>query len=136
DDTVAYSGGMNLADPVHGPAAAAREDRPASTGWRDVHLRVVGPQQAEVAESFARSWQLAHGQEIKRRTRAYRLGMLAPAEESIQFFDSGPGLKHTRAARIFLRVLKQARQSLTLSMAYFVPVGRVLRALLRAHRRG
>src|SRR5207237_1523942 len=34
------------------------------------------------------------------------------------------------------RLIRAARHSVTLSMAYFVPVGRVLRELLRAHRRG
>jgi cardiolipin synthase len=136
DDMVAYFGGMNLADPVHLSAIKKTENHPASAGWRDVHIRMTGPQQADVAESFERSWRKAHGEEIKRRTRAYRLGMLAPGVESIQFFDSGPGLKHTRAGRIFTRLFKSARHTLTLSMAYFLPVGRVLRALLRAHRRG
>jgi cardiolipin synthase A/B len=136
DDRIAYFGGMNLADPVHVSVSEKTAKVPASTGWRDVHIRLTGPQQAQIAESFERSWRLAHGEEIKRRTRAYRLGVLAPGEESIQFFDSGPGLKHTRAGRIFARLFKSARQTLTLSMAYFLPVGRVLRALLRAHRRG
>ena len=136
DETVAYFGGMNLADPVHVSDFDAADRAPVSAGWRDVHIRLAGPQQAEVAESFERSWRLAHGEEIKRRSRAYRKGLLAHGEESIQFFDSGPGLKHTRAGRIFSRALKNAKHTLTLSMAYFLPVGRVLRALLRAHRRG
>jgi cardiolipin synthase A/B len=136
DDTVAYFGGMNLADPVHVSATEKTDKVPASTGWRDVHVRLTGPQQMEVAESFKRSWRLAHKEQIKRRSRAYRLGVLAAGVESIQFFDSGPGLRHTRAGRIFARLFKRAGHTLTLSMAYFLPVGRVLRALLRAHRRG
>src|SRR5262249_32701078 len=91
---------------------------------------------AEVAESFDRSWRRAHGEEIKRRPLSYRRGLLARGEESIQFFDSGPGLKHTRAARVFRRLLKAARRNVTLSMAYFLPVGKVLTELLRAHQRG
>jgi cardiolipin synthase len=109
---------------------------PSSAGWRDVHVRMVGPQQAEIAESFRRSWQLAHGRRVKRRPRAYRQALLAGGIEGIQFFDSGPGLKHTRAARVINRLLAAARKSITLSMAYFLPVGGVLRQLIRAHRRG
>jgi cardiolipin synthase len=136
DNRVAYFGGMNLADPS-GPALAEQaEQLPASAGWRDVHVRLSGPQQAEVAESFERSWRRAHRLPIERRSPSYRQAFLAAGEESIQFFDSGPGRKHTRAARVFYRVLTQAQRSLTLSMAYFLPVGRVLRELLRAHRRG
>jgi cardiolipin synthase len=136
DDTIAYFGGMNIAEPVHVTASEKPAKMPASSGWRDVHVRLTGPQQSEIAESYERSWRLAHGEEIKRRTRAYRLGVLAPGAESIQFFDSGPGLKHTRAGRIIARLFKGARHTLTLSMAYFLPVGRVMRALLQAHRRG
>jgi cardiolipin synthase len=84
DDTVAYFGGMNLADPVHVSVTERIGGLPVSAGWRDVHIRLIGPQQAEVAESFERSWRFAHKEEIKRRTRAYRLGMLAPGVESIQ----------------------------------------------------
>jgi cardiolipin synthase len=136
DDRVAYFGGMNLADVTHQSASEEVESLPASTGWRDVHIRLTGPQQWEVAESFERSWLRARHQRVPRRSRAYRRAALAAGEESIQFFDSGPGLKHTRASRVFTRVLAGSRHRIAMSMAYFLPVGRVLRELLRAHRRG
>src|SRR5207237_5125838 len=56
--------------------------------------------------------------------------------ESIQIFDSGPGQKHTRAARVFAQLIRRAQRRLALSMAYFLPVGPVLGQLVRAHRRG
>ena len=68
--------------------------------------------------------------------RLYQLGLPAEGVESIQFFDSGPGRKHTRAARVFSQLIRRAQRRLVLSMAYFLPVGPVLRQLLRAHRRG
>jgi cardiolipin synthase len=135
DDRVAYFGGMNLVDQRR-TFTEPPQDLPASSGWRDVHVRLQGPQQAEIAESFERSWRRAHGEEIPRRTRAYRRAVLAPGEESVQFFDSGPGLRHSRAGRVFTRLLNRAAHTVLLSMAYFVPVGRVRRALVRAHRRG
>lgn len=135
DDRVVYFGGMNLVDTTLG-LVVSKEALPASAGWRDVHLRLTGPQQGEVAESFERSWRRAHGEPIARRPRAYRRALLARGEESIQFFDSGPGLKYSRAARLFTRLMRAARRSITFSMAYFLPVGGVLRELLRAPRRG
>lgn len=135
DDQVAYFGGMNVVDTTLG-LVVSREALPASAGWRDVHIRLTGPQQGEVAESFERSWRRAHGERIARRPREYRRGQLAAGEESIQFFDSGPGLKYSRAARLFARLIRTARRSITFSMAYFLPVGGVLRELLRAPRRG
>ena len=136
DDQVAYLGGMNLLDQGSAALAERAEHLPMSAGWRDVHVRLTGPQQKELAESFERSWRRARGLPIKRRPRSYRRALPAPGEESIQFFDSGPGPKHTRAARVFTQLIRRAKQRLALSMAYFLPVGPVLRQLLRAHRRG
>jgi cardiolipin synthase len=135
DDTVAYFGGMNVIDTTRGMVPPT-EPLPISAGWRDLHIRLTGPQQREVAESFERMWRQAHGEKISRRPKAYRRGLLAGGPESIQFFDSGPGLKNTRAARLFVRLIRSARRRITFSMAYFLPVGNVLRELLRAPRRG
>ncbi len=136
DNHVAYFGGMNLVDQSGVQRVEDLETLPASSGWRDVHVRLVGPQQKEVAESFERSWRLAHGLPVKRRPRPYRKALLAGGEESIQFFDSGPGLKHTRAGRLFARLLRAARHRITFAMAYFLPVGGVLREFFRARKRG
>jgi cardiolipin synthase len=136
DDRIGYFGGMNLFD----QSSAANEGQtgsfPGSIGWRDVHVRLTGPQFAGLAESFQRSWDRAHKRPVKRRSLAYRQGQLSSAAESIQFFDSGPGLANTRAARVFSRLFCVARKNIVMSMAYFLPVGYVLRDLLRAHRRG
>jgi cardiolipin synthase len=137
DDAVGYFGGMNLIDHT-ASAHVVGKPVPATNGWHDVHLRLAGPQQAELAESFERSWARAQGQKITRRSRAYRRARLpgsGPAE-SIRFFDSGPGLKYSRAARVYDRLLRRAEHNITIAMAYFVPVGRVLRALLAARKRG
>ncbi len=136
DDRIAYFGGMNVVDATSPLVVAQAEHLPLSAGWRDVHVRLVGPQQGEVAESFDRSWRRAHGHLVKSRPKAYRQGQLADEEESIQFFDSGPGRIRSRAYRLFNRLIQSARQKLTFSMAYFLPVGSVLRNLLRARKRG
>jgi cardiolipin synthase len=136
DDRVAYFGGMNIVDQSNIDPVEDLERVPTSAGWRDIHVRLSGPQQPEVAESFERSWQRAHSQPVPERSRPYREARLAPGEESIQFFDSGPGPGHTRAARLFSRLIRSARHSLTFAMAYFLPVGRVLRDLLKARKRG
>ncbi len=141
DDRVAYFGGMNIVEPttrggVGATAGLSRSGPRDSLGWRDLHVRLVGSQQADVAHSFERSWRRAHGQSIARRPRHYRRGQLAQTAESIHFFDSGPGLKHSRAARVFIRLMGKAEQHIMISMAYFLPAGRVLWAMLRARRRG
>ncbi len=136
DDHVAYFGGMNIVDVSSAVAVARAEHLPMSAGWRDVHVRLDGPQQAEIAESFDRSWRRARGEPVPGQPRDDRPAQLTGDGESIQFFDSGMRKKHTRAGRLFTRLIQQARSKVTLSMAYFLPVGRVLRAFLRARQRG
>lgn len=144
DDSIGYFGGMNLIDNVETVEKQEAEKKPKSSGWRDVHVRLVGPQQGELAVSFDRSWCRAHGEKISKRPRAYRKGRVSgprfpsavSQEESIHFFDSGPGSRYSRAARVFSSLIGHARDSITISMAYFLPVGMVARALLRARRDG
>jgi cardiolipin synthase len=140
DDRIGYFGGMNLVENAEDVGQQKAEGRPTSSGWRDVHVRVVGPQQCELAESYERSWARAHGEKVPRRPRSYRRALQAVtaggSEESIRFFDSGPGTRYSRAGRVFARLIRRARFQITLSMAYFIPVGLSLRALLGARRRG
>src|SRR5438874_9832013 len=49
DDRVAYFGGMNLVAQGSAALVAPAEHLPVSAGWRDVHVRLTGPQQPELA---------------------------------------------------------------------------------------
>lgn len=136
DDEIAYFGGMNVLDQRTDDAPPAPGQRPRASGWRDVHVRLCGPRQADVAESFERSWRRALKQPNRRRSKAYRRGRFGGAEEGIYFFDSGPGRKYSRASLVLTRLIGRAKTSITMSMAYFLPVGRLLWTLVRARRRG
>lgn len=137
DDDVAYFGGMNFTDPMTPAPAETPLRKPSDTRWRDVHVRLAGPQALEIAESFDRVWRKAHHERVARRPRAYRRGRLpGGASDYIRFFDSGPGLRNSRATRVFRRLFNRSRQSIWLCVAYFIPTPTLLRALWRARRRG
>lgn len=145
DDIAGYFGGMNIIDNVANVGQIRKEDRPRSPGWRDVHVRLAGPQQSQLADSFARQWAQVHGRLFKRVPRKVRRAQTrdlkelakasgSAAEESIHLFDSAPG-RLSRAARLYAWLIRRAQWQITLSMAYFVPVGATLRALLAARKR-
>lgn len=136
DDRCAYFGGMNIHDHGHLFRASPTDSSvdPAAA-WRDLHIRLTGPQQVEVADSFERSWMHAKGEKMTRRPSAYRRAQLSQTDESIHFFDTGPGLKFSRAPRVFRRLLRGSNRSVVLAMAYFIPVGRVMGEIIRARRR-
>jgi cardiolipin synthase len=138
DDAVGYFGGMNIIDNVENVDQQKKQDRPTSSGWRDVHIRLEGPDQRPLAESFERFWKRVHKEPVPRRSRAYRRNAYynEPAGESIRFFDSSPKDKFSRAARVFTHLLRHANRNIFISMAYFIPVGQPMRALLAARKRG
>ena len=103
DDRVAYFGGMNIVDAGSTLSALHAEHLPHSAGWRDIHVRLVGPQQGEIAESFERSWRRAHREPVPRRPPEYRRVQLPDAAEFLRFFDTGPSRRHIRASRLFTR---------------------------------
>jgi cardiolipin synthase A/B len=138
DEQIAYFGGMNVVDQsgIHTPADAKSRHLPAQAGWRDVHVRMVGPRQAEIAASCQRLWRRVHHQPNGRQPRWPVREMLRAPSESLFFFDSRPTFKYRRPQRILVPLIRQARREVTLSTAYFVPMGRVFRELLRARKRG
>jgi cardiolipin synthase A/B len=138
DDRVAYFGGMNIVDQTKAATVeqARAEHLPKSAGWRDVHVRLVGPRQAELADNMDRLWRRIHKQPTDRGPRTWRRRLIVSRKQYLHFFDSSPGFKHSCAARIFTQLIRRAKRSITLSMAYFIPVGRILRELVRASRRG
>ncbi len=138
DDRVAYFGGMNVVDQtdVDTPRDLKAKHLPASAGWRDVHVRMEGRRAVEVAEHFDQLWRRIHRLPRPRRPRVKRRRDARHNGDSFHFYSSQPGFKHSRAARVFTELFRRARRRIVLSMAYFIPVGRVLRALLAARKRG
>jgi cardiolipin synthase len=138
DDRIAYFGGMNVVDQsgIHSTADAKLRHLPRSAGWRDVHVRLAGPRQAEISESCERLWKRV---DHRKRTKSPRWPVrqvLDATDEAIFFFDSRPAFKYRRPQRILVPLIRQARHDITLACAYFVPMGRILRELLKARKRG
>jgi cardiolipin synthase len=137
DDRVAYFGGMNLVDRGGNvPTAECRDPSAAVVSpWRDVHVRMAGPQQALVVQSMEAVWNRVRGAHPGPSPWSRRR-MLRSTHDGIFLFDCSPGLIHRRAARVLVPLVRKARRSITVSVAYFIPEGPVFRALLRARRRG
>ena len=138
DERIAYFGGMNIVDQsgIRSTDDAKARHLPASAGWRDVHVRLVGPKQAEIADSCLRLWRRVHHQKSSRGPRWPVKEVLRATGDEISFFDSRPSFKYRRPQRVLVPLIQQARHEITLAMAYFLPMGRILRELLRARRRG
>lgn len=138
DDTVAYFGGMNLVDQRYltKPSDTKALKLPASAGWRDLHVRLDGPKQSEIAREMERLWRRKTHRSLRTPAAWPIREMLDERVEGIQFFASRPGRPSRRVGRVIAPLLERAEREIIVSMAYFLPMGRVLRELLRARRRG
>ena len=138
DDSIAYFGGMNVVDQseIHSKADAKARHLPASAGWRNVHVRLVGPRQHELAAACDWLWRRVHHLPRTKRPPWPVKQMLAGRQDAIFFFDSRPAFKRRRPQRVFVPLIQRAQREITLCMAYFLPTGSVLRELIRARRRG
>ena len=138
DDQICYFGGMNIVDlsGLNTLQDVKNMHLPMSAGWRDVHVRLVGSKQKEVAQVMDRLWRHVHRLPNVKPSKWNIDALLSSTQDSISFFDFEPLKFSRRAQRMFVPLIHKARKSITLAMAYFIPIGRILSALIKARRRG
>jgi cardiolipin synthase len=138
DNQIAYFGGMNVVDQSGMETVDDVKARrlPMSAGWRDVHVRMIGSKQGEIAEIMERLWKRVNHNRVGRWPRWPVRRMLTSSVDGLWFFDTRPTFKNRRAHRTLVPLIRLAQHDITVSMAYFIPIGRVLRELTRARRRG
>jgi cardiolipin synthase len=120
DDTLAFLGGCNIASEYEGDGVSA--------GWRDGGIAVTGPVVASLVESF--EGQAARATRWQWRRKPGRSG-LVKSGENVSLLLTRPGFRRS-ALRWALRSDLQEAQRVAITMAYFLPVGRMKRLLLRA----
>ena len=120
DDRLAFFGGMNICKSRDAALATQGAALP-SLGWRDVHLRLVGERQAELASEFSRLWDWCHRQRPPRRSPWRMKRLLTTLDDAIFFFASWPARRRRQIEQVFAPLLRAAKHEVLLSMAYFLP---------------
>jgi cardiolipin synthase len=138
DDRLAYFGGMNLVDQGGSlvPGTPSEEHRRGEPPWRDVQVRIAGSQAVQVAAAWNDLWSHVHRLPSESRVNPTPREILRAQGDAVFFFDARPHVKHRRPGRVLVKLIDESRTSITLAMAYFLPFGRIMRALIRARRRG
>jgi cardiolipin synthase A/B len=133
DGKTGFTGGINIADywlPLDDGGA----------GWRDDMVRIDGPAVAGLSDCFSMVWARLRG----RKLRLTDSLLQPPAAETLRRGRS-PAIRilgqrflrtQREISRAYLHYLRRAERSVFIANSYFVPDGRVLRALTRAARRG
>jgi len=133
DGKTGFTGGINIADywlPLDDGGA----------GWRDDMVRIEGPAVAGLSDCFARVWGRLRGRKLSlpdavlqppSSQSGRRLRLPAVRVLGQRFLRT-----QREISRAYLHYLRRAQRRIFIANSYFVPDGRVLRALTRAARRG
>ncbi|NLZ17902.1 MAG: cardiolipin synthase [Desulfobulbaceae bacterium] len=138
DNTIAYSGSQNMADPsFFKPEAGVGE-------WIDLMVRLTGPVVGELKAVFAHDW-------FQETTEFIPLGEISMPDHAdaarfepepmvqhapVQLAPSGPGDTPNAIHSLLLTTIYSARSQLTLTTPYFIPDDGVVEALQAAAHRG
>jgi cardiolipin synthase len=127
DDEVAFVGGFNIASEYDGDGVAR--------GWLDLGIKAEGLLATQLAASFEEMFALAefrHKRFVRLRRGALRRTVTT---SDVQLLLGGPGRGRSPIGQALRKDLVHAR-NVQIIAAYFLPTGRLRRALMRAARRG
>lgn len=125
DSRVAFAGGLNIGDEYAGVGK--------SLYWRDVGVRIEGDAVHELSRLFSESW---HSESASLPLSGYDIVQTAYGEDHIAIVSGGPHHNRSRIRDAFRMAIAGAVKSIKIETPYFVPGPTIMRALLRAARRG
>lgn len=134
DGTVAFTGGMNISNNYATSSLfRSKPRRDAVVGWRDTHVRIEGPAVAALQTVFLSGWasqnfpQPAGGNFFPPLTEA--------GDKLVRVLASEPGGDHD-IYKAYVLAIQEARETVHITSAYFVPDAQILQALIDAAQRG
>jgi cardiolipin synthase len=130
DDSIVYSGGMNLGQEyIDGGARFAR--------WRDTHFRLTGPVAAPYLDLFTSTWERTGGPEGVLDGHHDRAPVGRTSEEaSVQVLHSSASTPTAAIRNLFIVTLTSARRRVWIQSPYFVPDEPTLTAMCVAASSG
>jgi cardiolipin synthase A/B len=133
DGRIGFTGGINIADywlPLEEEGG----------GWRDDMVRIDGPAVAGLSDCFALSWRRLRGPQLRltgfARQPLSLAGQGQPRGQAVRVLGQHFLRTQRQISRAYLHYLRRAQRRIFIANSYFVPDGRVLRALARAARSG
>jgi cardiolipin synthase len=129
DQRLAFVGGLNIADQWLDASNGA-------PGWRDDVLEVNGPVVRALAEAFFDSWLEAGGVATDLTRTVGETEAALGDEIRVAVLAHAGYLGKRQAVHAYLARLRAAQHEVFIANAYFLPNGKIRRALVSAARRG
>ncbi len=136
DGKVAFTGGVNISATYATSSLFRSRSRPANNnavGWRDTHIKIEGPAVAALQWMFVDAWVKQEAGELAERN--YFPPLKPAGTKLVRVLATQPEAGF-EIYRSFMLTLQQAKKSIHMTSAYFVPDEQIVDALKQAARNG
>ena len=136
DGKIAFTGGINISDTYAKSSPFRSKTKPTDkkdVGWRDTHVKIEGPAVAAFQWLFIRAWTGQDTDDL--REAVYFPTPVIAGDRIVRVLGSAPGGKF-EIFKAYLLAMQEAKKSIHVTMAYFVPDEQTMEALTAAARRG
>jgi cardiolipin synthase len=137
DGRVAFTGGINISDTyASGSSTRPGKSRGRDEGWRDTQVEVSGPAVKPLQSIFLATWTRL-GRHLDPQESNLYPPLVGQGDALVQVVASDGGDKHEyRIYDAYLAAIRNARQRIWITQAYFAPDERISEALVHAAGRG
>ena len=138
DGKVAFTGGINISS-TYANSSFFRSKRTPETadkkkvGWRDTHIKIEGPAVASLQWTFINAWV---DQDAGDLAEANYFPPLQPVGDKIVRVLATDPDRESEIYKSFILAIQEAKTSVHITSAYFVPDKQFIEALVGAAKRG
>ncbi|WP_179673387.1 cardiolipin synthase [Duganella sp. 1224] len=136
DGKVAFTGGINISATYAKSSlfrSASKPTSKADVGWRDTHIKVEGPAVQAFQWLFVRQWASQDKDDL--READYFPKPVIAGDKVVRVLGSDPGGQF-EIYKAYALAIQEAKKSIHITSAYFVPDRQTVDALIAAARRG
>lgn len=149
DGKVGFTGGINISDTYSrsspfrggsrgsvgsgGGSSPARKKGDNDVGWRDTHVKVEGPAVQAMQWLFVQNWIEQDADDL--RDARYFMPVAPAGDKVVRVLGSKPE-GHFEIYKALLLAMQEAKKSIHITCAYFVPDDQTMQELVAAARRG
>lgn len=138
DGRVAFTGGINISSDYANSSLFRSRRKPGNVdknkvGWRDTHVKIEGPAVATLQWAFVDNWVSQEAGELPARDYFPRLS--AAGDKFVRVLATDPG-SNSEIYKSLMVAINEAKKSVHITSAYFVPDQQVVDAMIAAARRG
>jgi cardiolipin synthase len=134
DGLVAFTGGVNISSTYsNGSLFHSGNRHDSKVGWRDTHIKIEGPAVAALQWVFLNDWTDQNAAGLA--DSDYFPKLTERGDKLVRVLASEPD-GDQEVYKAYVLAIQQARKTIHITSAYFVPDAQILKALEAAARRG